>query len=268
MAQTQPNLEDLALTLSRLSNINSANRSYQTALRSSDIELMERASEIASSVITNGDIPELLLNSTPQAFNREVSHYRQSNAEEFNQAFQASREKLLDFYVQFISQIRSQIREEVTKEISKDEKLKAASDKEKQKVIEQSMYQNMYQNLALMLSDFELNPEFKEDRDLVETYQKYKELKEAGPEELSRKTADIITSSYKLSSNARNLMNDWSQYSDRIKRIYGRMLAKTLLNENLELDRNKFDKAFGTMDNYAQIASIYLTKQKATQTKE
>src|SRR3989344_2913483 len=252
MAQTQPNLEDLALTLSRLSNINSANRSYQTALRSSDIELMERASEIASSVITNGDIPELLLNSTPQAFNREVSHYRQSNAEEFNQAFQASREKLLDFYVQFISQIRSQIREEVTKEISKDEKLKAASDKEKQKVIEQSMYQNMYQNLALMLSDFELN----------------QELKEAGPEELSRKTADIITSSYKLSSNARNLMNDWSQYSDRIKRIYGRMLAKTLLNENLELDRNKFDKAFGTMDNYAQIASIYLTKQKATQTKE
>ena len=63
-------------------------------------------------------------------------------------------------------------------------------------------------------------------------------------------------------------MHDWTPYSNQVRSIYGRMLAKKLLNDNLELNKDKFDKAFGTRDNYAQIAyEILSNAQKSGEKK-
>jgi len=258
-SENKPKLEDL-LTLSRLSSVNTGIKGYRQALRESNPEIMEQASTILSKVISNGDIPELLLNATPQALKHEVDKYKEQHSKEFDQAYQSSRQELLELYSQNINIIK----ERLTKKVMESEEAKKLSDELKQ----ESIALSMYENLGQLLLSLELNPEYKEDNELVESYKKMKALDEAKPEELSGKTADALTGMYGLSRNARNLMHDWTPYSNQVRSIYGRMLAKKLLNDNLELNKDKFDKAFGTRDNYAQIAyEILSNAQKSGEKK-
>ena len=249
-------LEDI-LTLSKLRDLNTANDQFRQALRKHDPEAMEEASTVASNTITNGDVPEYLLNATPQAWNHEITNYRVKYDRELNAAFEGSREGLLEFYAREIDMIRGGI----TAKIDEDERTKGFTKEQKQKILER----NMYQVLALMLSRLKINPECK-DKELLQIYLKIKELEEAEPQERTKMTAQAFQEMYRLSDNAPNLLN-WDQYTDKAKSIYGRIVAKKLLNEKLKLDRDKFNDAFGTIDSYAQIASLY-QKKEAEKAKE
>jgi hypothetical protein len=251
-------LEDLAL-LNELADVNYGLKSYGEALKSSSIEGMEQVLNPLSKIISKGAVPELLLNATPQAIYHEIDNYKTGNSERFKKAFDDSKGEIINFYSESIDLIKN----EINKKVYADERLKDASDEVKDKNVALSMYQN----LASMLSEFELSHEYLkkhmkdengEDKELIETYLAFKDFENAKPEELSRKTAGAITKMNGLSSNARNLINDWTPYSQNIKEMYGRMLAKSLLDDKLKLNKNKFDEVFGTVDNYAQIAKQYL----------
>ena len=240
-------LEDIAL-LSNLDNVNQSTKLYEESLKNGNSSLSRNASENASKLITNGSMDDLLLNATPQAWNHEITNYKKNNSGRFEEALNRSKENLLGFYSESIDKLK----EIITNKANENNQLN--TEENKKEFIEKSMYIN----LASMLSDFNLKPDYTEDEELVETYKIFKEFKEAKPEELSRKTADAMTAMNRLSKNAINLKKDWSPYANEVKGIYGRILAKGLLTNELKLDKEKFSKAFETRDNYAQIASKYL----------
>ena len=248
-------LEGIAL-LSNLDNVNQSTKLYEESLKNGNSSLSRKASENASKLITNGSMDDLLLNATPQAWNYEIENYKNDNSDRFEEAFNKSKEDLLKFYSGYIDKLK----EIIIDKANGDNKLDSEEKKKEFTKI------NMYMNLASMLSDFNLKPDYNEDEELANAYKIFKDFKEAKPEELSRKTADAMTAMNGLSKNARNLKNDWSPYANEVKSIYGRILAKRLLNDELELNKEKFSEAFETRDNYAQIASTYLkalSKQQA-----
>ena len=126
--ENQPTLEDLAL-LGNLAHVNDGFKFYKEALKDSDPNRMESALYPLSNVISNGSVPELLLNATPQAIYHEINSYKTGNSERFKEAFDNSRSKLIQFYSESIDSIK----EEITKTVNEDERLKDASDEAKRK---------------------------------------------------------------------------------------------------------------------------------------
>ncbi|MBS3108367.1 hypothetical protein J4409_00690 [Candidatus Woesearchaeota archaeon] len=247
-------LEEI-VNLNKLHGLNRCLKDYETGLKESDTGVMRDVSKVVAKITDY--VPELFINApSPQSWRESRDTWVDNNEKNIDKELEAAKCELLTFYANKTNKAIEEIIEKVKEDISKKFKGKVPDD-----VIQESIKVNVYENLLPILSEFELSQEYLNskdaDKDLVEGYNAYKKLAKSKPAERSEMIADAMIKMRGMPAYAKDIVRDWNRYGGELLDINSRLLSKGLLNNDLKLDKDKFDKAFGTRDNYAMVAAMY-----------
>ena len=193
------------------------------------------------------------LNATPQAIQNETKSYIKFHEKDVKEAIGRSKGTLTDNYKGIVDDGLAGVSEDVKKSIKDLEKLT----KEQQAEV---IAPHVYGALAKTIVEdtgLELNPEYKDNKELVSAYLAYKSLEKADEGDKKQIIAGALRGSIPWLTD--NIINFAPLDPNRARSIIGRKLGKQLVKESngkYELDKYKFEAAFGTDSNYKKITPI------------
>lgn len=252
------NYDENLRILAKSQNVNELLRGYKNVISGKKEGTLVEPIRVLTDEITNGDpnLENILMNATPQAVENEIANYHARNRDTVNTALNESKDQIVEDYVSSLDKIIQNIAEQISSQDGFDE----LSAKQKDAIIRPELCMALAQLLE------GLDPR---DKEYIRAKQGLEGIDKVSETE---KYSDVIKylRGTGLSSNAINLVNSNAFYNNAIRPqkvdLYTRVLANKLLvgkNGKYSVSENKFDKVYGSDENYKKIALDLVAQKQA-----